>query len=159
MFKGVIAVLGGLAALATVLTFIFTYGPHHGPQTPSGPAATGNPSVFVNPTSGAPPNGCAAGYVPRNAVSGDNVCVTPAEESQVVYDNSQEGLRVSPSGGPYGPATCQTGYVWREATPKDMVCVTPETRTITAAENADPHLTSAIQHLLVDWDVMVFSRL
>ncbi|SRR5260370_40087537 len=53
MFKWLSGAVVFLAALATVLTFIFTYGPHHGHPTSSGQAATGNPSVFVNPTSGA----------------------------------------------------------------------------------------------------------
>jgi hypothetical protein len=104
-----------------------------------GPQSSGPNSIAQSTPAS---NGCAAGYVPRNAVPGDNVCVTPAEESQVVNDNSQASLRVSPTGGPYGQDTCQTGYVWREATTNDHVCVTPETRTITAEENADPHLSS-----------------
>jgi len=84
-------------------------------------------------------NGCMAGYVRRNAVPGDQVCVTPIDEAQVRDENSHASARVNPSGGPYGPDTCLEGYVWRLATPTDHVCVTPATRSATAIENAHPH--------------------
>ncbi|WP_157201212.1 hypothetical protein [Massilia sp. Root351] len=84
-------------------------------------------------TFGAPP--CRQGYVWREAVADDYVCVPPSTRSQAARDNRQAADRRSPNGGPYGPATCKSGYVWREASPSDLVCVTPETRAQTAADN------------------------
>jgi hypothetical protein len=70
---------------------------------------------------------CIQGYVWREAVPGDHVCVTPETRAQAQYDNSQAPSRIDPNGA-YGPDSCIQGYVWREAVPGDHVCVTPETR-------------------------------
>ena len=75
-----------------------------------------------------PSDACRQGYVWREAVPGDHVCVTPAIRQQAAEDNAQAGARRQPGGGAYGPNTCVDGYVWREARPDDVVCVTPETR-------------------------------
>jgi hypothetical protein len=69
---------------------------------------------------------CKQGFVWRDAVAEDRVCVTPATRDQAKRDNAAAGGRWTP--GPYGPETCKDGYVWREVTPKDRVCVTPEVR-------------------------------
>ncbi len=45
---------------------------------------------------------CIQGYVWREAVPGDLVCVTPEIRSQAAYDNSQASVRKSPVGGLYG---------------------------------------------------------
>ena len=82
-----------------------------------------------------PSDACRQGYVWREAVPGDHVCVTPAIRQQAAEDNAQAGARRQPGGGAYGPNTCVGGYVWREARPDDVVCVTPETRAQTAADN------------------------
>lgn len=82
------------------------------------------------------PNTCIEGYVWRQAVSDDYVCVTPATRSQAWEDNSLAASRVNPAGGPYGPDTCLDGYVWRQAVPTDHVCVTPATRTQTWEDNS-----------------------
>jgi hypothetical protein len=82
------------------------------------------------------PDTCKSGYVWREAVPGDHVCVTPAQRSQVQYDNSQARYRVNPKGGPYGADTCRSGYVWREAVPSDHVCVTPQERSQVAYDNS-----------------------
>jgi len=74
------------------------------------------------------PNTCLVGYVWREAVAGDVVCVTPEVRSQTRQDNALAGSRRSSSGGPFGPDTCLQGYVWREAVRDDRVCVTPTTR-------------------------------
>ncbi|MBD1841189.1 hypothetical protein H6F78_19565 [Coleofasciculus sp. FACHB-64] len=78
---------------------------------------------------------CIYGYVWREAIPGDRVCVTPETRSQTAYDNSQAAARRNPNGGAYGSDTCIYGYVWREAFPSDHVCVTPETRSQAAYDN------------------------
>lgn len=82
------------------------------------------------------PYTCLQGYVWREAVPGDKVCVTPATREQARKDNALAAKRRQPGGGPYGYHTCRQGYVWREATPQDKVCVTPAVRTQTAKDNA-----------------------
>jgi hypothetical protein len=77
---------------------------------------------------------CQQGFVWREAVKNDRVCVTPATRAQAARDNAAGPSRRS-GGGTYGPDTCQEGFVWREATPTDHVCVTPEVRTQTAQDN------------------------
>jgi hypothetical protein len=81
------------------------------------------------------PDTCLEGYVWRDAVPNDHVCVTPATRSQAAADNSQAAARRDPT-GPFGPNTCVSGYVWRVAVPTDLVCVTPAIRSQTAADNA-----------------------
>jgi hypothetical protein len=81
------------------------------------------------------PDTCIQGYVWREAVSGDHVCVTPETRTQAAEDNNLAASRRSPTGGAYGPDTCLQGYVWREAVSGDHVCVTPETRTQAAEDN------------------------
>ncbi|MGH3718152.1 MAG: hypothetical protein ACRDRI_04780 [Pseudonocardiaceae bacterium] len=82
------------------------------------------------------PDTCLQGYVWREAVTGDHVCVTPATRSQAWSDNAQATARRSPTGGPYGPDTCLQGYVWREAVAGDHVCVIPATRSQAGSDNA-----------------------
>jgi hypothetical protein len=92
------------------------------------------------------------GWVWREAVSGDDVCVTPATRTQTAQDNSQANNRVNPNGGPFGPKTCKDGYVWREAVPNDDVCVTPATRSQAAADNAQAANRRASLNLWIsDW--------
>jgi hypothetical protein len=86
----------------------------------------------------APPqdkDACKSGFVWRQAVPADHVCVTQAVQSQTASDNRQAARR-SPTGGPYGPDTCLQGYVWRDAVANDHVCVSLETRSQAAADNA-----------------------
>ncbi|MEX5636517.1 hypothetical protein [Parafrankia sp. FMc2] len=82
------------------------------------------------------PDTCRQGWVWREAVPGDHVCVTPQTRSQAWADNAQAANRREPAGGPYGPDTCRQGWVWREAVPGDHVCVTPQTRSQAWADNA-----------------------
>ena len=82
------------------------------------------------------PNACKPGFVWREAVPTDHVCVTQAVQSQTAQDNRQAASRRSPNGGPYGPDTCLQGYVWRDAVANDHVCVPPGTRSQAAADNA-----------------------
>ena len=79
---------------------------------------------------------CRSGYVWREAVAGDFVCVSPDTRAQAARDNSEAAVRREPGGGASGPNTCRSGYVWREARPGDVVCVTPEVRAQTARDNA-----------------------
>jgi hypothetical protein len=81
------------------------------------------------------PGTCLEGYVWREAVAGDHVCVTPETRDQTAEDNRLAESRRSPTGGDFGPDTCLEGYVWREAVAGDHVCVTPETRDQTAEDN------------------------
>ncbi len=79
---------------------------------------------------------CRNGFVWREAVAGDHVCVTPGTRAEAADDNAHADMRVSMRNRSYGPDTCKQGYVWREATPDDHVCVTPGTRDQTADDNA-----------------------
>ena len=80
--------------------------------------------------------GCIQGYVWREAIPGDHVCVTPEARAQVQRDNN-EALNRRDTKGPQGPNTCVEGYVWREAAPGDYVCVRPEIRAQAQRENTD----------------------
>src|SRR4051794_3305590 len=79
---------------------------------------------------------CLKGYVWREAVTNDHVCVTPAVRTQTQQDNGLADSRRNPNGGPYGPDTCLVGYVWREAVANDHVCVTGATREQARSDNA-----------------------
>lgn len=73
---------------------------------------------------------CRAGYVWREAVKGDVVCVSPATREQAHQDNlAAAGRKVS------GSDSCKQGFVWREVTPGDHVCVAPATRTAVRNDN------------------------
>lgn len=80
-----------------------------------------------------------AGLVPRNARSGDNVCVPKQIADTVQQENAAaaKGTGYVPGGGAYGPKTCTSGLVWREAFDGDAVCVSPQRRQQTWQENAD----------------------
>lgn len=80
------------------------------------------------------PDTCRQGYVWREAIPSDHVCVTPGTRAQTAYDNSQASYRRNPT-GPYGSDTCIQGYVWREAFANDRVCVTPQVRAQAAYDN------------------------
>ncbi|WIM92736.1 FHA domain-containing protein [Actinoplanes oblitus] len=72
------------------------------------------------------PDACLSGFVWREAVADDHVCVPPETRDQALADNAAADSRRSPTGGDYGPDTCLPGYIWRLVTPADLVCVTPE---------------------------------
>ncbi len=106
---------------------------HHGdelievhPQNPITLAS--KPSPFGSDT-------CKQGFVWREAVSGDHVCVTPQTRDQVHKDNAKANVNREPNGGAFGADTCKQGFVWREANPSDHVCVTPPVRAATAEDN------------------------
>ncbi len=78
---------------------------------------------------------CIQGFVWRQVVTDDHVCVTPNVRAQAAYDNSQAPYRINPNGA-YGPDTCIQGFVWREAITNDHVCVTPDVRAQAAYDNS-----------------------
>ena len=82
------------------------------------------------------PDTCKSGYVWRDAIPGDHVCVRPARRSAAAHENSIAGSRVNPAGA-YGANTCRVGFVWREAYAGDVVCVSPARRTQVRLENRD----------------------
>lgn len=69
------------------------------------------------------PYTCKQGYVWREAVAGDLVCVTYGTRSDTATENALGPSRVEPGGGPWGPDTCKVGFVWRETRPSDHICV------------------------------------
>ena len=87
--------------------------------------------LFVGPATvcvlfllASPARACQQGFVWREAVPNDHVCVTPTERAIAAQQNRN----------PY--YTCPRGYVWREAVRGDYRCVTSEERTMTWDQNA-----------------------
>ncbi len=117
-----------------------------GPQTTTiyYAMSTWNPYqvVLMRSTLAAPhpfPNGpdtCQAGYVWRETIPDDHVCVPPATRDAARAQNALADQNRSPAGGPYGQDTCLQGFVWREAFVGDHVCVTPDVRSQTWQDNA-----------------------
>ncbi|MEH2249312.1 hypothetical protein [Nostoc sp.] len=97
------------------------------------------------------PDTCRQGYVWREAVLNDHVCVTPQTRSQAAKDNNQVVNRIQPGGGLYGSFTCRQGYVWREAVPNDYVCVTPQTRSQAAKDNSQANNRRASSGVTIDY--------
>lgn len=82
------------------------------------------------------PDTCKSGYVWRDAIPGDHVCVRPSRRTAAANENSIAGSRVDPDGA-YGPNSCRSGFVWREAYTGDVVCVTGARRTQVRNENTN----------------------
>lgn len=82
------------------------------------------------------PDTCKPGFVWREAVPDDHVCVPPAERDSAAQQNREAASHRLPNGGPYGPDTCVQGFVWRDAFSGDHVCVTPAARQQAANDNA-----------------------
>ncbi len=119
MSKAIVGCLGVLASIASIIGLLVALN-------------------VIHPF-GSPKDTCIQGYVWREAVPGDNVCVTPATHDQAQSDNSQAPNRVadcSTQSCPYGKDQCIQGYVWRGAVPDDHVCVTSETRDQTQYDNS-----------------------
>src|SRR6266849_2453160 len=57
------------------------------------------------------PDACQQGFVWREAMADDHVCVTPATRSQAARDNASAADRRSLTGGSFGPDTCKQGFV------------------------------------------------
>jgi hypothetical protein len=81
------------------------------------------------------PDTCKPGFVWREAVPNDHVCVSPATRETVAVQNHEAAQRRARDGGAYGPDTCLPGFVWRDAFPGDHVCVTPDVRQQAADDN------------------------
>lgn len=108
------------AGVAGGLTLVGSAPAQAGPPLPDGPYT------------------CSAGFVWREAFTGDKACVTGAVRGAVAYDNSQAVARRLP-----GSVFCVNGFVWREARPGDVVCVTPATRSQAYSDNSDQILRLA----------------
>jgi hypothetical protein len=78
---------------------------------------------------------CKNGYVWRDAIPDDRVCVTGTRRSAVAAENALATDRRSPTGGAYGLDTCKNGFVWREAFQGDNVCVPGTSRDLSVTEN------------------------
>jgi hypothetical protein len=83
------------------------------------------------PLANAQAGACKQGFVWREAVPGDQVCVTPDTRAQAQADNRTAAARRA---APNNDA-CVRGYVWREASPQDHVCVTVQTRAQAQEDN------------------------
>ena len=81
------------------------------------------------------PDTCKQGFVWREAIQNDHVCVRPKSREAAGNDNSNAISRRLPNGGASGPDTCKQGFVWREVVPSDHVCVSPLVREQTRIEN------------------------
>jgi hypothetical protein len=109
-----------------------------GAGSPPAPSPS-QPPPLVSPLPLALPYGpdtCQSGFVWREAVRDDHVCVPPQTRQLAWTDNAQASARRNPAGGPYGSDTCLQGFVWRDASPDDHVCVTPDDRQQTRDDNA-----------------------
>ncbi len=80
------------------------------------------------------PDTCKPGFVWRDAIPGDHVCVKPNRRTKAAKENAIAGSRVDPAGA-YGPNSCKVGFVWRSAYSGDVVCVTAARRTQVRKEN------------------------
>lgn len=88
-------------------------------------------AVFTAPPAGAAAAGtCKNGFVWREAVGGDLVCVTPTSRQIARDENALGPSRTAP-----GSTFCRNGFVWRESRPSDLVCVPPTARDRVLQEN------------------------
>ncbi|MEV5712045.1 hypothetical protein [Actinoallomurus sp. NPDC052274] len=78
---------------------------------------------------------CKTGFVWREAVPGDQVCVSPEIRDRSAEENAWAASRREPGGGAWGPDTCKSGYVWRLVRPNDLVCVPPASRDQAYSDN------------------------
>jgi hypothetical protein len=96
------------------------------------------PKVIVPPPAPKPfgPDTCRQGFVWREAIPADHVCVAPSSRRLALQENAAAASRRNPT-GPYGSDSCKAGFVWREAFSGDRVCVVPARRAAVAQENRD----------------------
>ena len=100
--------------------------------TPAGPLV----APLTRPVPLRAGDGCRQGFVWREAMPGDHVCVDPATREAARIDDGAAAARVNPVDRSYGPDTCRGGFVWRETVPSDHVCVLPIVRAQARADNA-----------------------
>lgn len=86
-------------------------------------------------------NECVTGYVWREAVPGDLVCVKPEIRDQAAEDNAAAGSRLAPP--------CLPDFVPRSAVRGDKVCVIPDARVLAANENDLNRVRSAFSQCAV----------
>ncbi len=85
---------------------------------------------------------CKQGYVWREGISNDHVCVTPDERDRAKQDNAAEAAHRDPVTAPgtnvhmLGRYRCKPGYVPRLISGNDTVCVTPARRARVQQDNA-----------------------
>jgi hypothetical protein len=91
-----------------------------------------------------PKNSCKQGFVWREAVPNDYVCVTPEERDAANVQNRNAQANRNPKGGAYGNDTCKQGFVWRETFKNDHVCVTTSERDDAKSQN-EQHCERAIK--------------
>jgi hypothetical protein len=97
-------------------------------------------------------NACLEGWVWRQAIPTDYVCVTPAVRTQTAKDNVA-GPSHEAVGSPFDFESCAIGYVWREAYPNDQVCVLPATRQQAANNNAQaPNRVASLNLTVSVWE-------
>jgi hypothetical protein len=120
----------------------YTPPPPHYIAPPTGKAQPGSNSDSSNkhadpkqappaaPNLAEAPRPCLPGFVWRQAVAMDYVCVTPQTRAQAAADDKMRDQRIAPNG------MCIQGYVWRMTVPLDHVCVTPQTRDQAKQDNA-----------------------
>lgn len=90
-------------------------------------------AALFSPAAAAVDWACDRGYVWREAVLNDYVCVTPEVREQARKDNEAATSRWAP--GKLGTDACIPGFVWREAFAGDTTCVTTWGRDIARYEN------------------------
>jgi hypothetical protein len=96
----------------------------------------GTPAVSSTAAKAYGPDTCANGYVWREAIPSDHVCVTPGSRSTARQENRSYRSLIDVHGAS-GSNSCISGYVWREAFSGDAVCVTPDRRSAVRQENAE----------------------
>jgi len=92
------------------------------------PGGFGRTSGSGRPLSGS--DNCKPGFVWREAVPADHVCVSVQTRDQTRLDNATAAGRTVPRSD-----VCKQGFVWREAFSNDRACVTPQTRAAAADDN------------------------
>jgi hypothetical protein len=103
------------------------------------------------------PYTCKAGFVWRDAVAGDQVCVTSEARQAAADENALAPSRRSPNGGPWGPDTCLSGFVWREARPSDHACVPTASRDRVAGEDGYPAVSNLVDPAGTPRDGLILS--
>ncbi len=106
-----------------------------GPSQAGALAPQAGASLAVTKAPTPVPGSCLSGFVWRQAIPADHVCVSPDHRNVAAKQNADAAMHRMPNGGPSGPDTCLPGFVWRDAFANDHVCVTPADRAQAADDN------------------------
>ena len=107
-----------------------------GPASKAGGSATlPGAALAVTKVPTPVPGTCLVGFVWRQAIPADHVCVPPDHRNLAARQNTDAASHRLPNGGASGPDTCRPGFVWRDAFVNDHVCVTPAEHTQSAEDN------------------------